>query len=270
MELQVFRHLWGVTEPLSTFVPKVAAKGYDGIECGHRGEEEMPELHAMLATHSLAYIAQMKTSGDSVSEHLASFRAGIEELQPYDPVLINCHSGRDAFSAEETRTFFSEAVKIEADLGATVAHETHRGRVMYNPWITRDVLERFTEVKLCCDFSHWVCVCERVPEEPAIFELCAQRAIHVHARVGYAEGPQVPDPRAPEYAAVVEAHERWWEQIWAAQTQRGEAVSRLTPEFGPPAYLHTLPHTNVPVADLDAVCDWQAERQRDRFQRRGA
>ena len=41
--------------------------------------------------------------------------------------------------------------------------------------------------------------------------------------------------------------------------------STLTPEFGPPPYLHTLPHTNVPVADLAAVCDWMASRQRDRF-----
>ena len=30
----------------------------------------------------------------------------------------------------------------------------------------------------------------------------------------------------------------------------------IEPEHGPAPYLHTLPHTNVPVADLWAVNDW--------------
>jgi hypothetical protein len=38
------------------------------------------------------------------------------------------------------------------------------------------------------------------------------------------------------------------------------AASTLTPEYGPPAYLHTLPHTAMPVADLWAICHWQAQR----------
>ena len=47
---------------------------------------------------------------------------------------------------------------------------------------------------------------------------------------------------------------------------RGMQVSTLTPEFGPPPYLHTLPHTNVPVADLADVCDWMSVRERANFE----
>jgi hypothetical protein len=43
------------------------------------------------------------------------------------------------------------------------------------------------------------------------------------------------------------------------------AESTFTPNYGPPPYLHTLPHTNVPVASLSEVCDWQANRAREQF-----
>ena len=77
----------------------------------------------------------------------------------------------------------------------------------------------------------------------------------------------MPDPSAPEYAPHLAAHEAWWEHIWQSQRSRGFASSTLTPEFGPPPYLQTLPHTNVPVVDLAVVCDWMARRQRERFAR---
>jgi hypothetical protein len=131
------------------------------------------------------------------------------------------------------------------------------------------MLDQFANLRLCCDLSHWVCVCERlIDSELAIIQQCAQHCIHLHARVGYEEGPQVPDPRAPEYARYVEAHERWWDLIWDAQQAQGHPYSTLTPEFGPPGYLHTLPYTQMPVADLWEICEWQAQRQAQRFQQR--
>jgi hypothetical protein len=39
-------------------------------------------------------------------------------------------------------------------------------------------------------------------------------------------------------------------------------VLTFTPEYGPPTYLHTLPHTQMPVADLWQVCLWAAARAR--------
>ena len=56
--------------------------------------------------------------------------------------------------------------------------------------------------------------------------------------------------------------------IWEAQKRRGIRISTLTPEFGPPAYQHTLPFTGVPVSNLEEICDWQARRQAENFARR--
>ncbi len=96
-------------------------------------------------------------------------------------------------------------------------------------------------------------------------EQCAARARHVHARVGYDQGPQVPDPRDPVWAPFLEAHEAWWDLVWAAAEARGDEASTMTPEFGPPPYQHTVPHTGEPVGDLFEICEWMTNRQRDRF-----
>src|SRR5207237_10016506 len=140
-----------------------------------------------------------------------------------------------------------------------VSHETHRGRVFYSPWATMPLVRQFPELKLNFDLSHWTCVAERMLDgEEENLKFLATRCIHIHARVGYEEGPQVPDPRAPEYQRHLEAHERWWGLVWDSQQKRGLEVSTLTPEFGPPGYLHTLPFTNVHVTDLCEVCNWQS------------
>jgi hypothetical protein len=70
----------------------------------------------------------------------------------------------------------------------------------------------------------------------------------IHARVGYAQGPQVPHPAAPEYAKELQQHTKWWRQIagYHRDTQKEELL--ITCEFGPPPYLHTLPFTGQQVA----------------------
>jgi hypothetical protein len=39
----------------------------------------------------------------------------------------------------------------------------------------------------------------------------------------------------------------------------------MTPEFGPDGYLHSLPFTGAPVADLWQINTWMARRQKERF-----
>jgi hypothetical protein len=123
------------------------------------------------------------------------------------------------------------------------------------------------DLKLTCDFSHFVVVAERLvlDEEPDILALCCEHAFHLQTRVGYAQGPQVPDPRGPEHALDLAAHESWWDEIWKSPSARGIDVATLTPEFGPDGYLHCEPYTGKPVANLWEINRWIALRQRERF-----
>ncbi len=267
MKLTLYRHLWGVEEAWETVFPKIKELGYVGIET-HLAltQNEQQRLSSLLKEHNFSFIAMIFTEGKTVDEHIASFEKQLVGARHFDPVKINCHSGIDAWSEEESNQFFSEALKIESKYKIPVAHETHRGRILYNPWTTFRLLNQFPELRLCSDFSHWVCVCERlIDDQIEIIEKCAERTIHVHARVGYAEGPQVPDPRAPEYKTELQAHECWWDMIWKEQNRRGTTESTLTPEFGPPPYLQTLIYTQAPVANLWDISNWQAQRQAKRF-----
>ncbi|MBN8216164.1 MAG: sugar phosphate isomerase/epimerase [Spirochaetes bacterium] len=272
MKLQLARHLWGVDlrQGLEPFGKHWRDFGYQIIECGIPGDGPDRDLHAFRKTYGFGWIAMVFTRapkpGGGVADHLQSLRAQIEAALPHKPLFINSHSGSDTWEWEQNLEFFRGALALEKSFGIALSHETHRQRSFSTPWMTRRVLENLPELKITADYSHWVTVCERLlPDMEETLALCAGRALHVHARVGFEEGPQVPDPFAPEWSHHLAAHERWWEEIWADQRRRGLATTTLTPEFGPFPYLHHLPYTQAPVADLAKICDGIAARQRNRF-----
>jgi hypothetical protein len=272
MKLKLVRHLWGVdlSHGLQHYLPRWRDVGYEALEISARHVPDRPGLLRFLKDNELQWIPQIFSNdfvaGGTVREHLDSLRAQIEEHLDHGPLFFNAHSGYDNWSPAEAEDFYGQALELEQQIGVPISHETHRLRYFATPWQTRHILQQFPALRVTCDFSHWVCVCERLlPDLADTIALAARHCHHLHARVGFEEGPQVPDPAAPEYATHLHAHESWWDQVWQSQQARGMADSWLTPEFGPPPYLHTMPHTQVPVADLADVCDWMARRQAGRF-----
>ncbi len=274
MELQIFKTLWGHAGDLDAAIIACKESGYDGIEGqAPTTVAERKEFIIKLAAYDLGYIAEICTAGSYVprrqapaSEHLESLRRHADAALECNPIFLTVIAGCDAWTVAQSVEFFGEASAIIQRLGAVASFETHRSRSFFNPWTTRDILRQLPALKLTCDFSHWCVVCERLMDsEPAVIALCAERAHHVHARVGYDQGAQVPHPAAPEFREALEAHERWWTQIWRRQLERGDSVTTMTPEFGPDGYLHCLPFTCEPVADLGQINNWMAERQRRRF-----
>jgi hypothetical protein len=61
------------------------------------------------------------------------------------------------------------------------------------------------------------------------------------------------------------AHQRWWEVIWRAQLAVGCKRSTMTPEFGPDGYLHQIPFSAEPVADLWHINGWMRQCERAHF-----
>ena len=263
MELQIFKTLWGHTGDLDA---AIAACRKDGILMASKDKfrqrwRTRNELKFKLAANGLSYIAEICTAGSyvpkrqaSVSEHLESLCQQAENAIECNPLFLTIIAGCDAWPVAQSVEFFGEAMAAMNRLGITASFETHRSRSFFNPWTTRDILRQLPTLKLTCDFSHWCVVCERlIDTEQDIIALCAERAYHIHARVGYDQGAQVPHPAAPEFREALEAHERWWTQIWRSQSERGASVSTMTPEFGPDGYLHCLPFSGAPVADLREI-----------------
>lgn len=272
MKLKLVRHLWGVdlTHGLQHYLPRWRDVGYDTLEVSIRFVPDREAFLSFLKDNAFGWVPQIFSNdfvpGGSPREHLDSLRTQIEECLDHGPLFFNAHSGYDNWSATEAEDFYGRALELEKEVGTPILHETHRLRYFGTPWQTRQILDLYPDLRVTCDFSHWVCVCERLlPDMADTIALAARHCHHLHARVGFEEGPQVPDPSAPEYDLHLKAHESWWDLIWKSQAARGIQESTLTPEFGPPPYLHTLPHTNVPVADLHLICDWMAGRQSQRF-----
>ena len=261
MQLLIFRALWGMTGPFEGQIEQIADARYDGVD-GFMGASDLPpvQFSRIVAAHGLKLImgAQVNTQ--------AQLEPTVTRLAEYQPIKIGLQSGRDSMTRDEGCAYFDAAARLEQQLGIPIAHETHRGRMFFTPWDTAFYLKRFDNLHILADYSHWVNVCERLPDDQQeALTLANQRAVHIHGRVGYEEGPQVPDPSAPEYSSYLEWHERQWTEILDNRRKAGDSMATFTPEYGPPGYLHTLPHTGVPVADLWKVCLWSAERARQKF-----
>jgi sugar phosphate isomerase/epimerase len=149
------------------------------------------------------------TGTRDVNAHFDIWSAQVREALALGPVLagVNSHSGKDYFSEAEADTFFRLAADFEAaeatPKGVKITHETHRARVLYTPWVVPRILAAHPKIRYCADLSHWSVVTETGTEDPEVnrvVNLISPFVRHVHARVGFEEGPQVPDPRGPEWA----------------------------------------------------------------------
>ena len=274
MKLQLYKTLWGHQGPLTAAADQALATGCVGLE-GNADRLPGAELREALQSRGLSYIQEIVTAGgyvprrhDTVQQHLADVERQLQLGQSLQPEFVTIIGGCDAWSLEQSVHFFGEAQAIATGMDIVCSFETHRSRSLFNPWVTLAVLERLPELRLTCDFSHWVVVMERQLDDDmdAVREV-AKHAHHIHARVGYDQGPQVPHPAAPEYAAALVSHQRYWETIWSSLQSRGRKHCTMTPEFGPDGYLHTLPYTAQPVADLEQINAWMAHSERQHFQR---
>lgn len=274
MQLQIFKTLWGHAGSFEEAASQAMSADFNGIEgpIPQQASKQI-ELAEILEANGLLYIAEICTAGSyipqrhaDVTAHLKSLEDTLRSCTYLKPEFVNCIGGCDAWPMEEHLLFFHEAMHIAKRFGVDISFETHRGRSLFNPWVTQQVVAQLPEIRLTCDFSHWCVVCERlIDSELDVINAIAANTFHIHARVGYDQGPQVPHPAAPEYAYCLRAHQGWWEILWRAQHRRGYSKTTLTPEFGPDGYLHLQPYTQRPVADLWEINRWMANTEKLHF-----
>jgi len=234
------------------FIDKVQAAGYDGVEISMDGPDAVAEAAVGCAKErGLAVITQHWDVFDREMEtHLRKLEERLRMLMSFEPRFVNSHTGRNLFSLEDNLKVFDLAEAVAADTGIPVKHETHRGRAPHTPWRTAELLNARPDLSLVMDMSHWCNVCESLLEDQDDFlEEILPNVGHVHARVGWPQGPQVTDPRAPEWEDALAAHLRWWDRLIELKNASGVTEFTICPEFGPVPYLPVLPYTAQPVAD---------------------
>lgn len=238
-------------EPTEIFLQRTKFDGYDGTEIYLNEISESPEeLIEHHDKYDLKLIAQFLTEGKNFEEHLESVDRLSEKALKCNPILVNCHPGKDYFSFEENIKLLQKLSDLSKKTGTTFTAETHRGRATYSLVETVKFLEALPDLYLTADFSHWMVVHESdLSNQKERLDFAISRSRHIHARVGFEEGPQVTDPRAPEWEQHVNNHLSIWQRIVDNCKNSGMQYLTVTPEFGPPNYMHTLPFSNKPVSN---------------------
>jgi sugar phosphate isomerase/epimerase len=206
MKLLIGKTLWGVDAHPGNWdevFAKIKAEGYEAVECvpvfSFRSDAVL--FKQLLAKHDLKLIVQVHTNGgyfkdgayiyclnSDKEQHLESFESQVKEALEMGAFLINTHSGHDSWSLDTAVSYFESALEIEQNAlkdpaysHVTIVHETHRQRLMYSPFQTRDILKQpqLKNLKINADLSHWVCVCERV------FDLNDSRDASVRIRLNF-------------------------------------------------------------------------------------
>jgi hypothetical protein len=269
MEINYFCPRWG-SEHLTwyDFCTKVKAAGYDGVEAGIPFDEtEKNEIIRALEKHDLLLLGQYYQSFEKdFEQHAKSFEKYLRHIAGLKPVLIDSQTGKDYFSPEQNSELFALGQKITDETGVKIAHETHRNKALFAAHISRELLAANPQVRITADFSHWCNVSESLLEdqEEAV-ELGISRAIHIHARVGYSESAQVPDPRIDNWQTELNAHLSWWDKIVNLQVKSGTQVFTITPEFGPYPYMVHHPATNEPIASQWDINVYMMGLLKDRY-----
>lgn len=256
-ELLLLATSWGFTGTMDEFCSKARKEGYNGIEVlWPREKNAQEELFAALKKYQLELGLLCAGFDSHYQKHFEEFVTMINDAATQTiqrPLYINCHSGRDYFSYEQNKTFIDHTIRLSAQTGITICHETHRSRILFAAPVARHYIDTIPELRITFDVSHWCNVSESLlDDQQETLDRTLLRVDHIHARVGHPEGPQVSDPRAPEWEPALNAHLRWWDQIVAAHRKANKRITILT-EFGPPDYMPTLPYTREPLADQWAI-----------------
>ncbi|TDV46583.1 sugar phosphate isomerase/epimerase [Pseudomonas graminis] len=276
MKLEIFRTLWGYRASKAQALDELLEAGFDGMEARlPLTPVERAEFGAFLRANHVPYIATVFTAYDvlpeqsaTTAEHLTDLEQKLAWSTELAPRFVNVLAGNDRWQLPQQVDFFGQALEVARKQGQAVAFETHRARSLFNPWVTLELIRQLPDLRFTSDISHWIVACERLLDDPEDdLSTFVERVHHIQARVGYDQGPQVPHPAAPEYARELAFHQQHWEAVWKSQQARGYQLSTMTPEFGSDGYLHHLPFTNVPVADLWSLNVWMGQTEREHFQR---
>ncbi|MFS4466704.1 sugar phosphate isomerase/epimerase family protein [Maribacter sp. 2210JD10-5] len=232
------------------FLEKIKEAGYDGTEIILPYDENQKEIIVNEAEKlGLEIIALWGgvIVGD-FDQSIQTYEAHLRNACSINPKFVNIQTGKDHYTFEENMAFLNLAKAISEETNVKVIHETHRGKFSFAAHIIREYLEKNKDLRITADFSHWCNVSESLLEDQQHHvALAITRTDHLHARVGFSEGPQIPDPRTPEWKYALEAHLTWWDAIIELKKSQDNTEFTISPEFGPFPYMTMMPFTGLPI-----------------------
>jgi sugar phosphate isomerase/epimerase len=235
-----------------SFFIKVKDAGYDGVEMSlpmEPGRKE--EILGFMKKFDLQLIAQhWETLTADYESHQEEYRQKLVNLATGNPLFINTQTGKDFFTYEQNADLLQIADEVSREYGVKIIHETHRGKFSFAAHIAAGYLKEISNLRITLDISHWCNVAESwLDDQQDAVNLAISRTDHIHARIGFPEGPQIPDPRVPEWKEALDKYTGWWKQVIDLRRKDGWKEFTVTPEFGPFPYMTILPFTKQPITN---------------------
>lgn len=259
MDISFHKSFWEAQcnneQQLNDLLIRVKQQGYQGSELflPFYSVDVKASLKAH-QQHDLAIITGIATDGANANEHIESLKRQLDKALAFSPKLINSHTGRDIFSLKDNLMIFEVALQLEQQHGIKITHETHRTRPTFSTLATEQIIDELPDLKLNLDISHWMVVHEsNLGDQQARLTKLFANVHHLHARVGFEQGPQVTDPQAQRWVDQLDNHTRLWQQVVDIAAKRQQNALTITPEFGPFPYAHVNPATNLPITDIWAA-----------------
>ncbi|TDW95914.1 sugar phosphate isomerase/epimerase [Dinghuibacter silviterrae] len=268
--LQFFCPRWGSEGTgWETFFARLKAEGYNGMEWGvalDTPHAELDKIWDLAEQKRVAVILQHYDTVDAdFNRHYDTYCRWLSMVKGYPAVKINSQTGRDIFTFDQNKALIEAATQFTVDTDIAVVHETHRHKFSFAAHIAKEFLQRIPHLRLTLDVSHWVCVAESyLEDQKETVALAIERADHLHARVGYPEGPQIPDPRVPEWDIALRHHLVWWDAVVARHRAQNKPLT-VTPEFGPYPYMVELPFTRQPLTSQWEINAWMMRMLGERY-----
>ena len=250
-EILFFQTNWGYNGGIEDFIEKAKKSGYDGVEIWLPAEPEKQNIISKaLKKFDMKVIFLCGTNRNlTFEESLIEYKNYLKKAIDQKPLAINSHTGSDFLTYDQNMAFIDAANNLSKASNIPIYHETHRGRFSYSLPETIKYLEKNDNLFLTLDISHWIVVHESLlKNQDKFINSVINRSNHIHARVGFEEGPQVNDVKAPEWKSTVDRHLEIWEFIIRKRLDEGKMIT-VTTEFGPPNYMPTEPVTKKPLSD---------------------
>ncbi|WP_295673912.1 sugar phosphate isomerase/epimerase [uncultured Mucilaginibacter sp.] len=269
MKILFFCPRWGQEAvEWDVFLQKVKQEGYDGVEASlPYGEKEKAEILNGLEKHGLQFIGQhYETTEKSFDVHYQQFEQRLHNLASSNPLFINSQTGKDYYTFEQNTQLIALATTVSNHTGVNILHETHRGKFSFAAHIASTYLAEIEDLRITLDISHWCNTAESfLHDQQEAVDLAISRTDHIHSRVGYPEGPQITDPRAPEWKEALNFHLSCWDKVVAKKQAENAPLLTITSEFGAPPYLPLLPYTKQPVVSQWDVNVFMMELLKERY-----
>lgn len=260
MTINYIRTFWG-SEALSAneFLYSTIEQGYTGVEINFHDDTDFVAEFLVTLTNirntinrDFIFIAQqvLEYKTETTEEYITRMKERLHFLVGLQPDAINSHTGKDYYDFETNCAILEITEEISRNSGIPIWHEIHRGRFSFHLKTLLTYTEKYPDLQLIADFSHFCVVSESdLSDQQDLLVQLFPKIKHIHARVGFEQSPQVTNPFTPEWEKHLDQYVTWWKGIVQLKQQLNHSELSITPEFGPYPYMPQMPFTKEPLAD---------------------